>query len=55
MDPIIVSEIAISLLRAYMILTQQAGWSQDQIETEFTKTYSKFMAESSMPIDPVKP
>lgn len=51
---IILSEIAVTLLKAYMLAATQAGLSLEEAKAEFEKTFNVFMAESSVPVEPVK-
>jgi len=54
MSAAIISEIALALIQVYLLAAKQAGLSEEQAKQEFGMVFSKFMVESSVPVDEVK-
>jgi hypothetical protein len=48
------SEVLIGLIQMWMLYQKQQGLSDAEINDSFTSTFTKFMAVSSVPIEPVK-
>lgn len=47
------SELVILLIQAYVIAAKQAHMTEQEAVDLFVKNYSKFMADSAQPVDPV--
>lgn len=50
---IALSELAITLIQAYMTAAKQAGLSEEEAKQQFTTSFEKFKVESSVPVDEV--
>ncbi len=49
-----ISELALTLLQAYMLAAKAAGLTEEEAKETFNKTVTGFMVVSSTPIDEVK-
>lgn len=55
MDPVIAgSELLLLFIRMWMTYQEKQGLTEEQISESFTKTFSKFMVVSAVPVEPVK-
>lgn len=50
----ILSELALTLLQAYMIAAKQAGLSREEATQQFAIVFSEFKVASANPVDEVK-
>lgn len=50
----ILSELALTLLQAYMIAAKQAGLSKEEATKQFAVVLSEFKVASANPVDEVK-
>jgi len=53
-EVVVVSELLLAIMQTWAIASKQEKLTEEQSKEIFLSNFPKFMAESSVPVDPVK-